>query len=127
MKKNWYQTKGFIFGIIFALGISAAFAAGVPVQTSTDEFIHGRATSTDDKEIEFNTGDSPNNIKIKVDDSKNGAFSTNQFSIGDGTNTVQKFIFDQAGTDVEIEASTGQALNVKTNSLSFGDGTAADQ
>lgn len=125
MKNEWYKTK--IFAIAILIFASVAYAAGVPETILSDSIILGKGSSTDAKEIEFNTGDSPSNVKMTVDDSKNGTLSTNQLTLGDGTATAQSLIFNQTGTDVRIDVNTSQAVGVLTNSLTFGSGTAVDQ
>lgn len=85
-------TKGFIIGLLAAIGISA-LAVGVQ-KYQVDDLIFGRATSTDDKNIEFDTGDGASNKKLTVTDTLDGSFNVNNLTIGDSVAGIKKFIFD---------------------------------
>lgn len=128
MKKRWYETRGFLVGLICAMGMTAAMAA-IPSKMPWDTIIFGKGDSTAAKQLEFNTGDSPNNVILGVDDSRNGSLNTNQLTIGDGTNTAQSLILDQGlgAGNVDISVDTSAQLSIDTDQITMGDGTAADQ
>ncbi len=77
--------------------------AGIPItEPSSDAIIFGVASSSDSKEIEFNTGDAGSNVKLTVDDSRNVVLNTNQLTLGDGAATDKKIIFNIGGSNPEI-------------------------
>lgn len=88
-----------IYFLTILLAVAPAFGEGIPDVKQTDVKRFGIGTSTDDKEIEFNTGDSPNNVKLKVDDSQNGSFNTNQMTFGDGNASNKSIIMDRGGSN----------------------------
>jgi len=84
--------------VITAMGGLTAIAAGIDFKTSTDQLIHGVPGSTDDKSMEFDTGDGASNVKLTVDDSRDASLSSNKLSIGDG-----------ASSDKTLEANDGSS------------------
>ncbi len=77
--------------------------AGIPItEPSSDAIIFGVASSSDSKEIEFNTGDGGSNVKLTVDDSRNVTLNTNELTLGDGAATDKKIIFNIGGSNPEI-------------------------
>ena len=105
MKKEWYKTKLFMIAVL--LFASVAYAAGVPEKILSDSIILGKGSSTDAKEIEFNTDDSPNNVKMSVDDSRNATLNTNQLTMGDGTASDTTIVNDRGGSNPFIKYDQG--------------------
>lgn len=105
MKKEWYEMK--LFAIAILLFTSVAYSAGVPEKILSDSIILGKGSSTDSKEIEFNTDDSPNNVKMSVDDSRNATLNTNQMTIGDGTASDTTIVNDRGGSNPFLKYDQG--------------------
>lgn len=84
-----------IFTALVFIGALAALGAGIPAQfNGSDVLRFGVSSSTDDKAIEFNTGDGASNVQVGVDDSLNGYFKTDALSVGDGAASDKSLIFD---------------------------------
>ena len=126
MKKTWFKSKFGIMAILFALA-SVAYAAGIPQKIVTDLLVLGKGSSTDPKQIEFNTGDSPNNVILGVDDSRNTTLTSNLLGIGDGTDTAMIFRFDQATGDIDFQIDASQNASLNSDQFTLGDGTASDK
>jgi len=88
----------FLINLLFIS--SFALAEGIPQDFgTTDTLKFGKGTSTDDKELIFDTGDSTSNRKIVVPDSGDSIdLSGDTLKIGDGT-----------ASDKTIEANTGSS------------------
>jgi hypothetical protein len=84
--------------LCFSLPIQS-IAGGIPLKhPGGDEIQFGKPESSDPKVIEFNTGDSPNNVKM---------------SVNDGTRAVT--------------VNSPDSISLKSDTVNVGDGTAADQ
>lgn len=125
MKNKWYKTK--IFAVAILVFASVAYAAGVPEKILSDSIILGKGSSTDSKNIEFNTGDGASNVNLTVTDARLGSLNTNSLTLGDGTDVVQSLIFDQSTSDVTFGVDASQNASINSSQLTMGDGTAADQ
>lgn len=122
-KSRTFKWMGALTVIMVAI---AAYA--IPDKRPFDQTILGKGSSTAPKQIEFNTGDSPNNVTLQVDDSRNGSLNTNQMTLGDGTSTGQSLIFDQgAAPNFSLDVDTSQNVNMETLNLTIGQGTDVDQ
>ncbi len=83
-----YKIKTLLL-ILATLGMATlASGAGVPHKLTSDSIELGRPTSTDDKDILFNTGDGAGNTKIVVDDANQDlSITADKLKVGDGTDT----------------------------------------
>lgn len=95
MKKNW-QIMG-----LMSLILTGAIASGVPQQWATDLLKFGVGASSDNKVLEFNTGDGVANPKITVDISDNSfnfseavKVASTLLEVGNGTNVEKIIEFD---------------------------------
>jgi hypothetical protein len=97
------------YALLFAALLGTqAFAAGVDEKkTGADRIIFGVSSSSDAKEVIFNTGDGASNAKMAVDNSRNISIATdgsitldsNAALIGDGLSSDKTLKFDIAGSD----------------------------
>ena len=92
IKNNWSLTL-LLFVATVALG------AGITHTIQSDNIRFGIGTSTDEKAIEFNTGDSPNNVVLGINDSKEMRVTTLKQTLGDGTDANVTIVADQATVD----------------------------
>lgn len=118
--------KGIIAGL-FLFGLSlTVWAAGIPHKIQQDQLQLGQGASTDNKVIEFNTGDSAFNVKLQVDDSRNGSLSTNQLTLGEGDAANKRVILDRGGSNAEIRWNEGTSRLEFSNDGSAFDNIGAD-
>lgn len=90
-KKLWISLST---AVALLVGTVAVFGEA-PETIINDVLKIGRSASTNDKIIEFETGDSPNNVELKVDDTNlDGFFSVDVFSLGDGAGD-QALLFNE--------------------------------
>lgn len=103
-----------IFAITILAFVGIAYGAGVVQKMQTDTVQLGVGSSTDDKQIIFDTGDGGSNARILVDDATQG-FDLNKALDITG-------ILTTTGA-----ANVGGALDVGGNSVTLGDGAASDK
>lgn len=98
MSNRFKTTLAMIFATAVVAGV--AFAQSETFRSNVLRF--GIGSSSDDKVVEFDTGDGAANKKITVDEAtKSGTFNVDTFRIGDGTTTNDKI----------VEADNGNSAN----------------
>ncbi len=91
--------KAFIAAFLIFSFPFQTLAAGIPFKyPGGDQMQFGKPESSDAKELEFNTGDSPNNVKMSVND-----------------------------TTRAVTVNSPDSISLKSDTVNVGDGTAADQ
>jgi hypothetical protein len=103
-----------VLSVLFVAGIVTA--AGTIMKTQTDTLQHGRASSTDNKEVIFDRGDGSANPRLRVPDAGNMQFSN------DGV-TFQEVGFTGNAYNVEMvtnrDAEVGTATWTNTGTGTF--------